>query len=84
MDKEAKVAEIIDMLGEIPKNTWIDLAKAFTTATYVKGFEDGKREAINSQWCEDCSFFDYDKHWCSKWNGETIADGTCHNWKRKN
>ena len=30
MDKEAKVAEIIDMLGEIPKNTWIDLAKAFS------------------------------------------------------
>lgn len=80
---EKEIAEIIEKLGEVPKDTWIDTVKAFITATYVKGFEDGRKavaEVVNSHWCEDCISFDYGKHWCSKWNGKTIADGTCHNW----
>ena len=83
MKEEVTIEEVVEKLSQVKAETWIETMEALVRATYVKGFEDGRKAIANCHWCEDCISFDYDKHWCSKWNGKTVADGTCHNWTEK-
>ncbi len=79
--KKEILSEVMEKLDTVGIDDLSELNGIVIKSAYLKGLVDGKKEAIaEKNWCEDCISFDYGKHWCSKWNGKTIADGTCHNW----
>lgn len=85
MKDEVYTKDMIDILERVKKEDWLEVMEALVRTTYLKGMIDGRdKKAEKRHWCENCTSFDSDEHWCDYWKGTTIADGLCHNWKDEN